>query len=72
MTHPLMFESVLPSEEQTQQMNRVRSAFTHLVTQIETHIPEGPDRTFIIRQLRDSAMWCNVAIIRNPDGSPRG
>ena len=34
-------------------------------------ILDGPDKTFMLRQLRDCAMWANIAITRNPDGSPR-
>jgi len=34
-------------------------------------LPDGPDKTFIIRAHRANAMWSNVAITRQADGSPR-
>lgn len=38
---------------------------------LEAELPEGPDKTFLIRNHRSNAMWANVAITRQPDGSPR-
>jgi hypothetical protein len=34
-------------------------------------LPDGPDKTFVIRAHRSNAMWANVAITRLPDGTPR-
>jgi hypothetical protein len=33
-------------------------------------LPPEPDKTYVLRQLRDRAMWANVAITRQPDGTP--
>jgi hypothetical protein len=49
----------------------VRGAFAEFTNVIAAHIPDGPDKTYLMRQLRDCAMWANIAITRNPDGSPR-
>ena len=38
---------------------------------IDVYVPEGPDKTFIHRKLREVAMWVNVGITRYADGSPR-
>lgn len=38
---------------------------------VERLLPDGPDKTYALRKLREVAMWVNVAITRNPDGSPR-
>ena len=37
----------------------------------EALIPDGPDKTYMLRKFREVAMWANIAITRNPDGSPR-
>ena len=71
MTHPHVFTSVLPSEAQKARMDTMSTAFLGLLSYIHQHVPEGPDRTYVIRKVRETAMWCNVAIMRNPDGSPR-
>jgi hypothetical protein len=38
---------------------------------LDAELPDGPDKTYAIRSLRTVAMWVNVSITRNPDGSPR-
>jgi len=49
----------------------VRLAFAKCAGVIIDHVPDGPDRTYVIRKLRECGMWANVAITRNPDGTPR-
>lgn len=44
---------------------------TTFIKTIEPWLPDGPDKTYVLRQLRDCAMWANIAITRYPDGSPR-
>ena len=39
---------------------------------LDAELPDGPDKTFVIRAHRSNAMWANVAITRLPDGTPRG
>ena len=69
--HPTTFEYLKPTDDQLNTMGAVREAFRSFVSTIDPWLPEGPDKTFVLRQLRDSAMWANIAITRNPDGSPR-
>ena len=38
---------------------------------LEAELPDGPDKTFVIRAHRSTAMWAKVAITRLPDGTPR-
>ena len=70
--HASTFEYLKPTDDQMQTMAQARSAFAGLTDELDNIIPDGPDKTYLMRQLRDCAMWCNVAITRNPDGSPRG
>jgi hypothetical protein len=39
--------------------------------QLERLVPGGADRTYLLRKLREVAMWVNVAITREQDGTPR-
>ena len=69
--HPSTFEYLMPTEEQLAAMKVVREAARFYCDVLEANLPDGPDKTFIIRAHRANAMWVNVAITRNPDGSPR-
>ena len=69
--HTSTFEYLKPTDAQMEQMATVRAIFAEFATVLDREIPEGPDKTYLMRQLRDCAMWCNIAITRNPDGSPR-
>jgi hypothetical protein len=69
--HEQTFGYLNPTDEQKEHMAYTRSSFQIFVKDIDPHIPEGPDKTYLMRQLRDCAMWVNIAITRNPDGSPR-
>lgn len=65
------FEYLKPTDEQMDKMTYVRDCFGMCARNIDAHIPEGADKTYLMRKLRECAMWANVAITRNSDGSPR-
>lgn len=69
--HLSTFEYLKPTDDQVEQMMIVRQAAKAYCDVLEDHLPDGPDKTFIIRQHRQTAMWANVAITRHADGSPR-
>jgi hypothetical protein len=69
--HSSTFEYLKPTDEQIEQMAIVREAARAYCDLLEQALPDGPDKTFIIRAHRANAMWANVAITRHPDGSPR-
>ena len=69
--HDSTFEYLMPSDEQKATMANVRSYFAEFSGFLDAQIPDGPDKTYLLRQLREVAMWANIAITRNPDGSPR-
>ena len=69
--HASTYEYLKPSDEQTAQMARVRAAAKAYSEALERELPDGPDKTFVIRAHRSNAMWANVAITRHADGSPR-
>lgn len=69
--HSSTFEYLKPTDEQIERMARVREAAKIFSEILNKELPEGPDKTFTIRNHRATAMWANIAITRNPDGSPR-
>jgi hypothetical protein len=68
---PSTFDYLKPSDTQLQQMAHLRKATADYAGKLENNLPNGPDKTYIIRSLRSLAMWINVAITRHPDGAPR-
>ena len=69
--HHSAFDYLKPTEEQLSTMAEVRSKFADFVTGLDACLPEGPDKTYVIRKLRECAMWANVSITRQADGAPR-
>jgi len=69
--HESTFEYLKPTDEQMKAMARVRAAFAELNNVLAGELPAGPDATYVVRKLRECAMWANVAITRHQDGSPR-
>ena len=71
MTHPSTYEYLKPTSEQVETMAKVRAAAKAFNDVLDALLPDGPDKTFVIRNHRSNAMWANVAITRQPDGTPR-
>lgn len=69
--HPSTFEYLKPTDDQITQMALVREAARVYCEVLEKNLPEGSDKSFIIRAHRSNAMWANVSITRLPDGTPR-
>lgn len=65
------FEYITPTDDQMMAMHKVRTAFEECSGTVFANVPEGPDRNHLLRKLRECGMWANVAITRNPDGTPR-
>jgi hypothetical protein len=71
MMHPSTFEYHKPSDEHLDQMNIVRQAARRYCDVLDQVLPDGPDKSYIMRTLRTIAMWANVTIDRQADGTPR-
>jgi hypothetical protein len=65
------FDYLKPTDEQVQKMDIVRRAAAAYNQVLTEHLPDGPDKTYAIRKLREVAMWANITITRHPDGTPR-
>lgn len=69
--NPSTFGYLPPTPEQMSLMQQARAAADNYAHALDRILPEGPDKTDVIRQLRTLAMWANVCITRYADGSPR-
>ena len=69
--HPSTFEYLKPTDMQIAQMSFCRNAVADCAAILSSHVPDGPDKTYLLRKLREVGMWANVAITRLPDGTPR-
>lgn len=69
--HNSTFQYLKPTDAQVSDMAAVREAGAGYAGVLEAHIPDGPDKTYLLRKLREVGMWANIAITRQPDGSPR-
>lgn len=65
------FEYLKPTDAQIAQMAVVRKASAEYAAVLEASLPDGPDKTYVLRAHRQNAMWANVAITRHADGAPR-
>lgn len=69
--HSSTYDYLKPTDAQIERMARLREAAKVYGEILEKELPDGPDKTFVIRAHRSNAMWVNVAITRQPDGTPR-
>jgi len=64
------FDYLKPTEEQIATMAKLREAAKVYAEALDT-LPDGPDKTWTIRNHRTTAMWVNIAVTRQADGTPR-
>lgn len=69
--HESTYEYLKPTDEQIARMAKVRAAAKAFNDVLERELPDGPDKTFVIRAHRSNSMWANVSITRQADGAPR-
>ena len=69
--HASTFEYLKPTDAQIETMAKARGEAASFAKAIDELVPDGPDKTYLLRKFREVAMWINIAITRQPDGSPR-
>lgn len=69
--HSTTFDYLKPTEKQIEDMTLLREAARVYAEKLTIVLPDGPDKTYAMRKLREVAMWVNVSVTRQPDGSPR-
>lgn len=69
--HDSTFGYLKPTDGQLVKMNELREITKKYVEDVDRILPAGLDKTYILRRIRETAMWNNVALTRNADGSPR-
>lgn len=68
---PSTYAHLKPTNDQLETMERVRAAAKAFSDVLEKELPDGPDKTYILRAHRTNSMWCNVAVTRQADGAAR-
>ena len=68
---PATFGYLKPTDDQMAVMAKGRLAALNYADWVEANVPEGPDKTYILRAIRTVSMWITTAISRQPDGAPR-
>lgn len=69
--HSSTYEYLKPTDDQIERMAKAREAAKAYGEALEKLLPDGADKTYCIRAHRQTAMWANVAITREQDGTPR-
>lgn len=69
--HHTTFEYHKPTEAQIEDMKVAREAAKSYAEILDGLLPPGPDKTYVLRKVREIAMWANVALTRHADGTPR-
>lgn len=69
--HSSTFQYLKPTDEQLISMENVRNAAAQFEQILDMNVPDGPDKTYLLRKHREVSMWADVSITRLPDGSPR-
>lgn len=69
--HRTAYDYLRPSDAQIRNMSMARQAARTYSDALEALLPHGADKMYVLRKLREIAMWANTAITRHADGSPR-
>ena len=69
--HSSTFEYLKPTDEQIEVMNSLRNSAARYAKEVDLMLPDGADKTYALRKFREVAMWVNVAVTREADGTPR-
>lgn len=69
--HGSTFAYLKPTHEELEKMELLRQGARVYADTLDRWLPDGPDKTYTLRKLREVAMWANVAVTRQADGSPR-
>lgn len=69
--HPSTFGYLKPTEHQLERMSDLRELTAEYANKLELLLDDGPDKTYILRKVREIGMWINVSVTRHADGTPR-
>ena len=69
--HESTFEYLKPTDGQIETMAKARAATKAYAEALDAILPDGPDKTYALRKVREIGMWANVAVTREADGTPR-
>jgi hypothetical protein len=67
--HHSTFQYIKPTDEQMTTMSEARHAAAAYAAFLEMKLPSGPDKTYVLRKLREVAM-CNICITETATENP--
>lgn len=70
--HPDAFNYLKPTDAQLLAMQKIRDGVKEFSELLNRVVPDGPDKTYLMRRLVEVTMWANRAVMHRPDGAPRG
>jgi hypothetical protein len=68
--HYSTFQYIRPTDAQMALMEEARREAKAYAEFLEMKLPSGPDKTYLLRKLREVAMWVNITITRDANGKP--
>ncbi len=69
--HSSTFGYLKPTEHQLERMSGLLELTAEYANKLELLLDDGPDKTYILRKVREVGMWINVSVTRHADGTPR-
>jgi|HubBroStandDraft_4_1064222.scaffolds.fasta_scaffold82868_3 hypothetical protein len=69
--HTDTFAVPKPNETQLKTIDACMGALAECASDLDAHLPPGPDKTYALRKLREVGMWCIESATKHPDGTPR-
>jgi len=69
--HEDVFKHLDPKPEQLDKLKRIQDASKAYAEVLEKEVEDGPDRTYLMRNVRQVDMWAHEAVTRRSDGTPR-
>lgn len=69
--HSSTFDYLKPRDGQLDVMQAVREETKKYAAFLDQALDEGPDKTYLLRKLREVNMWAMIALTRHANGTPR-
>lgn len=69
--HLATFEYLKPTSDQSVTMDMIRRAAAEYADILDALLPGGPGKLDVLNRVREAAMWANVHVTREEDGTPR-
>jgi hypothetical protein len=69
--YPTTFGMIEVTSGTLEVLDYLNEQATKYAATLDQALDDGPDKDYILRHLRETAMWVSVALYREADGTPR-